>query len=650
MAKKNNPSGKAGKKPIASHSSGKAREVKKPSFRSLIIQYILLTLAFYLMLKSCEKSKIAEEKAKAEAAKQDSVKQKETVKIFSVTDSASLDSLRREIGDFAYALNVPAQPPVEIETPLLKMRINTKGGAIAYLALKSFKNSDSSLVTIVNDNQQFDIKLKLKNGKFISTSNWNFIPEIKTSDSITEVQLKLQASSSKYLKFKYIIPHNDYLIDFYVSSTGLENILADGSYPLHWDLKAFSHEKDPNYEDKFTTLKYLYDDGKIGDLSAMKKEDNDEADDVQWVNFKQYFFSSFLISPAKKFKHAEFKQIDIFKLKKDSTYTKHFYLDTQIEVKNGHLNEHFKWYHGPTDFRKLAVYGYRMEEVIPLGWGIFGWINKYIFFPLFDLLKKVISNYGLIIILITLIVRLVTSPLYYKTYISQAKMKILRPEIDEINKKYKDNPMKRQQEIMQLQSKAGASPLSGCIPSLLFIPIFYALFRFFPAAIDLRQKHFLWIDDLSSYEAFMRFEHSIPLLGNHISLFALLASVVMFFYMKMNQSGQSASMPSQEGMPDLSKMMKWMIYLSPVMMFFFFNNYASGLSLYYFISTLLSLIIVYIIKEFVIDEEKVKAQIEENKKKPRKQSKFSRKMQQLMEQAEQQRRLQEEMKKRNRKK
>ncbi len=648
MTKKNNKSGN--KKKNTSTKGQQKQPVKKPSFRSLLIQYILLTLAFYFMLKSCEKSKEAEEKAKVEAAKRDSLVKKETVKVVRTTDSVAIDSLRKEIGDFAYALTIPEQPPVKIETDLLKLKINTRGGAIDYLALKTFKNADGSLVTIVNNNQNFDIKLKLKNSKFISTQNWRFIPETTETDSTYNVKLKLKASENKYLIFNYIIPKHDYLIDFYVTSSGLENILADGTYPLHWDLKAFSHEKDPNYEDKFTTLKYLYGDNKTGELSAMKKEDSDEADQVRWVDYKQYFFSSFLISKDKPFKHARFKQIDIFKIKKDSSYTKHFYLDTEIEVKNGQLNEHFKWYHGPTDFRKLATYGYQMEEVIPLGWGIFGWINKYVFFPLFDFLKKFISNYGLIIIIITIIVRLVTSPLYYKTYVSQAKMKIIRPEMEEINKKYKDNPMKRQQEIMKLQSKAGVSPLSGCIPSLLFIPIFYALFRFFPAAIDLRQKHFLWIDDLSSYEAILKFKHSIPLLGSHLSLFALLASVVMFFYMKMNQSGQSASMPTQEGMPDLSKMMKWMIYLSPVMMFFFFNNYASGLSLYYFISTLLSLIIVYVIKEFVIDEEKVKAQIEENKKKPRKQSKFSQKMQQLMEQAERQRQLQEEMKKRRRKK
>ena len=217
--------------------------------------------------------------------------------------------------------------------------------------------------------------------------------------------------------------------------------------------------------------------------------------------------------------------------------------------------------------------------------------------------------------------------------------------MDEINKKYKDNPMKRQKEIMALQSKAGVNPLAGCVPSLLFIPIFYALFRFFPAEIALRQKHFLWIDDLSSYETFMKLPFNIPLLGSHISLFALLASVVMFFYMKMNQSAQPSSMPTQEGMPDLSKMMKWMLWFSPVMMFFFFNNYASGLSLYYFVSTLLSLIIVYVIKEFVIDEEKVRAQIEENKKKPKKQSKFQERLQRMMEEAERQRQAQQQNRK-----
>ncbi len=622
----------------------------KPSFKSLLIQYILLTAAFYFMMKSCQKTKQAEQKLKDNTTQTDSISQNSAEQVYLVKDSTDLQKVKSEIGDFAYAFTQPKSNPVHVETADFILQLNPKGGNIDYLVLKKFKNADSSLVKIIDKNQHFNLDLHLKTGKVISTEKMWFTPVVQHTDTAEIVSMKLQAGPDKALIFRYTIPKNDYMIAFDIISQGLENLIADTKHPLHWDLKAYAHEPEPDYENKFTTVKYEHGQGKVGELSALSKEAEKEAEDVNWVDFKQYFFSSFLLTPNKTFDKAKFKQVKLYDKKTDTVHTKYFFFDTGLKSENGRLAYHLKWYHGPSDYRKLATYGYKMEEVIPLGWTIFGWINKYIFFPLFDWLKSFISNYGLIIIILTLIVRLVTSPLYYKTYISQAKNKIIKPEMDEIAKKYKDNPMKRQQKIMELQSKAGVSPFSGCLPSLLFIPIFYALFRFFPAAIDLRQKHFLWINDLSSYETFIKFKHSIPLIGNHISLFAVLAAIVMFAYMKVNQSGQQMSMPTQEGMPDMSKMMKWMLYFTPVMMLFFFNNYASGLSLYYFVSTLLSLIIVYVIKEYVIDEEKVKAQIEENKKKPKKQSKFSQKMQRLMEQAEQQRRLQEEMKRKKGKK
>ena len=245
--------------------------------------------------------------------------------------------------------------------------------------------------------------------------------------------------------------------------------------------------------------------------------------------------------------------------------------------------------------------------MIPLGWGIFGWLNKFLFIPLYNVLTDYFSV-GLAIILMTIIVRLLLSPIVYKSYISQAKMKVLRPEINEINEKYKE-PMKRQQETMDLYRKAGVNPLSGCIPALLQLPVFLALFNFFPTEFGLRQKAFLWADDLSSYDAVLELPFSIPFYGSHVSLFSFLASVAILIYslMTMSQSMQQ----QQPGMPN----MKFLIYLSPIMMLFFFNNYASGLSLYYFVSNLLTIFIMLAIKYWIIDEKKIHAQIEENKKK-----------------------------------
>ena len=284
-----------------------------------------------------------------------------------------------------------------------------------------------------------------------------------------------------------------------------------------------------------------------------------------------------------------------------------------------------------------------------MGWGIFGWINKYVFIYIFGFLASFISNFGIVIILMTIAVRIIMSPLVYKSYVSSAKMKVIRPEMEEINKKYpgKDNAMKRQQETMAVQRKAGVSMLSGCIPALLQMPVFFALFRFFPSNIELRHQSFLWADDLSSYDDIFNLGFTIPFYGSHVSLFPILASIAIFFYMKMNQS-QQANMqaPTQEGMPDMQKMMKMMIYFSPIMMLFFFNQYASSLSLYYFVSNLLTIIIMLIIKHYVIDEAKIHAQIEENKKKPeKKKSGFRQRLDSAMKQAQVQQQAQKKGKK-----
>ena len=252
--------------------------------------------------------------------------------------------------------------------------------------------------------------------------------------------------------------------------------------------------------------------------------------------------------------------------------------------------------------------------------------------PLFGFLS-VIFPYGISIIIMTLIVRLAMSPVTYKSYVSQIKMKLLRPEVEELNKKYKDNAVKKQQETMSLYNRAGANPMSGCIPALIQLPVFYALFSFFPVAFVLRQKSFLWADDLSSYDSVMELPFNIPFYGDHISLFPILASVAIFFYTRMTTGQQP--MPQQPGMPN----MKIIIYLMPLMMLFFFNNYASGLSLYYFVSNLLTIFLMLVIKNYIVDDTKIHAKIEKNKKKPKKAGGFSARLQKAMDQAEKQKNL-----------
>ncbi len=619
------------------------------------ITYTLLFISTYMMMKSCEKQKMLEAKQKKEQKIKDSLaklKQQETTKeLIIAKDSAGVAKAAQLIGSFSYNLTVnDQQQDVVFENKLIKAVIAKKGGYFKSFELKKYKTYDSLPLFLVKDNAKFNLKLKTTDGKEVDTDVLDFHPSVQKDGDKTTITMKLYAGPDKFLAYEYVFEPDNYMFDFNIYTKNMAGVLQNAEVPLHWELKAYRHEKSISYENRFTSLKFEYEDGKVDYLSEMKEEDEDKADDVNWIDYKQHFFSTFLITPEKAFDKAKFKQINLAKSGEDTLkYTKHFFTDTALKPQDGNLSYQMKMFYGPNDYKLLQSYDLGIEKVIPLGWGIFGWVNKWLFMPLFNFLSSFIGNFGIVIILMTIIIRLLVSPLTYKTYLSQAKSKILKPEIEEINKKYKDNPAKRQKEVMALQSKAGVSPLAGCIPSLLFIPIFYALFRFFPAAIGLRQKGFLWADDLSAYDSIAHLPFKIPMYGDHVSLLALLASITMFVYMKMNATNQT-SMPTQEGMPDMQKMMKWMIYLSPVMLLFFFNSYASGLSLYYFISNLMTIIILIVIKKYVIDEQKIKSVIEENKKKPKKQGRFAKKMAELMEKAEEQKRLQEEMKRKQKKK
>jgi len=457
--------------------------------------------------------------------------------------------------------------------------------------------------------------------------------------------MKLTVAEDKFLEYRYEMKEGDYRVGFAVRSQGLSNVFnSSQEINLDWDLKGFRHEKSLQTENMYSYYYYKADD----EVDYLQMNDNEVVNNIDWVAFKQHFFSSVLTSET-PLNNATLKSIDFAGEDVDSVYTKTYGLKAPLALTNGELNYNMQWFYGPTDYNLLKSYeGTSLNEIADLGWGIFGFLNRTIFYPVFNMLKGFIGNYGLIIILMTIVVRILMSPVLYKSYLSSAKMKVIRPEMEEINKKYpgKENAMKRQQEIMAVQRKAGVNMMSGCIPALMQMPVFFALFKFFPTNIEFRQKGFLWANDLSSYDTVFQLPFKIPFYGDHVSLFPILASVAIFFYMKMNQS-QQANMqaPTQEGMPDMSKMMKWMIYFSPIMMLFFFNNYASGLSLYYFISNLLTIAIMFIIKNYVIDEDKIHAQIEENKKKPVKKSKFRERLDAAMKQAQEQQAAQQRAKK-----
>ena len=556
-----------------------------------------------------------------------------------ISDSLKKVDIQNRLGAFAASSINGTEGTTVLENDVLLLKINNKGGQIAEAIIKGFKTYDSLPLYMIKDNNaNFNINFGTTDNRILNTKELFFEPSYTKNGENQVLSMKLKVSDTQFLEYRYEMT-DDYMVNFAVRSQGLNSIINTSTpIQLDWNLKGYRHEKSLRTENTMYSYYYYKSEDEVDYLNA---DDNSIVNDLDWVSYKQHFFSSILIS-EKPFNNATIASLDLVKdEKKDSIFTKEYSLKTPLELSNGELNYSMKWYYGPSDYNQFKNYkGTDLGETADLGWGIFGTINRWIFIPIFGMLQGFMGNYGLIIILMTIVVRILMSPLVYKSYVSSAKMKVIRPELNELNKKYpgKENAMKRQQETMAIQRKAGVSMLSGCIPALLQMPVFFALFKFFPSNIALRGKQFLWADDLSSYDTIFNLPFSIPFYGNHVSLFPILASIAIFFYMKMNQSQQmNMQAPPQEGMPDMGKMMKYMIYFSPIMMLFFFNNYASSLSLYYFISNLLTITIMLVIKNYVIDEDKIHAQIEENKKRPeKKKSKFRERLDQAMKQAQEQ--------------
>lgn len=595
-------------------------EEKKLDINSIIGFILIFGILVYMMYQSSPSPEEVEaqkqaEQEQVEAEKKES-KQNEAVVTTAedYTNTQALDStqqaaLQSKVGSFAYALGLQGEEQTTVTTDVFELKFNRKGGHLAQVKLRNFVDYDSVPIYLVkDDNSAFNITFGTSDNRTLNTQDFPFQPSVSKSGENTVVSMKLKVSETAFLEYRYKLKPNDYMIDFSIRSQDLNGVF-NTSQPitLDWKQKGIRHAKSISYENRYTRLTYMYD-GRVDKLSQMG-DDDEIAEDVEWLSYRQHFFSSILVSDDSPFKKVEMTSADLVEDEDvDSLYTKLYTSKMPLAYNGGEINKNLGLYYGPTDAKTLKAYDKDLEESIPFGWGIFGWINKAIFIPLFGWLSGMLP-YGIAIIVMTILVKIMLSFVQYKQFLSQAKMKILKPELDAIRKKHKDNKMKAQQETMALQSKAGASPLSGCLPGLMQIPVFYALFMFFPTAFDLRQKSFLWVDDLSSYDSIADLPFNIPFYGDHVALFPILAAIAIFFYMKMTTGQQMAQQPTQEGMPDMGKMMKYMIYFSPILMLVFFNNYASGLSLYYFISNLISIGIMLVIKNYIIDEEKVLAKI-----------------------------------------
>ena len=536
--------------------------------------------------------------------------------------------------DFNDVLNTNKFEDVHIDNEDLSLKIDSKGGMISEVLLKKFNDyKGDSLYLVKNGNHNFSIQFVTTEGKTVNSKNLFFDPEIIYNNDETKVTMSLEISNKKFLNFEYIIPKKGYMIDFSVKSFGFNNIVNDNEKVLlNWDLKAFRLAKSVDYENRYSQLYYQYE-GDDTDYLSSYSDSSDNEDEVSWISYGQHFFNTILVleDPSD---NVFFESKKMFEDQgKDVLFTKNYTSIVPIKLKGGEFDSKFNWFMGPNDYDVLKKYENEIYESIYFGWGIFGWINRFIYFPLFGFLSNYFSA-GLAVIIMTIITRLAMSPVTYKTYLSQARMKVIRPEIMELNEKFKNDAIKKQQETMKLYNKAGANPLLGCVPALFQLPVFYALFCFFPIAFQLRGKPFLWAEDLSSYDVIAELPFSIPWYGDHVSLLPILASIAIFFYTMMSSGAQMQ--PTQPGMPN----MKFIMYLMPVMMLFFFNNYASAFSLYYFVSNILTILLMLAIKYFIIDERKIHLQIQENKKKPSKQNRFQRKMKEMMDRAEEQRKLQ----------
>ncbi len=536
-----------------------------------------------------------------------------------IVDTTSNLKLKKIYGVFANAA-VGKETFHILENNKLKITVSNKGGRIVSVIMKEYQTYDSLPLNLFDaDSSRFN--LQFTTGKTINTTNLFF----NARESAQSLIMTLKVDEKHYIDYVYTLT-DDYLVDLDINLVGLENLIPKSvNYMnLEWQMKTPQTEKSKSNQDMYTGIHYQYSADKEVDYLSFSSTDDDEINArLNWVAFKQQFFSAIFIA-----KESFEKPINLSSKKNEnSKYIKD--LAAQFKIPFAHKENEsigFQFYFGPNHYKTLESYNSGFEELIPLGWGIFGWVNQYIIINLFDFLSKYFASYGIIILFLTLIIKLGLSPFTYKAFLSQAKMKVLKPEIEKINAKNKGkDQMKIQQETMNLYRKAGVNPMGGCLPMLFQFPILIAMFRFFPASIELRQESFLWADDLSSYDSIYDLGFSIPFYGDHISLFTLLMTLSTLLYTKMNSSMATGQMAQ----------MKWMMYLMPIMFLGFFNNYAAGLSYYYFLANMFTFTQQYFMMR-LIDENVLLAQIEENKKKPAKpKSKFQKKLEEMQRKQEQ---------------
>ena len=519
----------------------------------------------------------------------------------------------------------------------MEIEFTTRGAQPYSVKLNDYKAYDSTDLYLVKpEHSQYGVSVFA--GENVNTKDFVFQVAEHTDSTIV---MQLPFAQGGYIQQKYSISEGSYMVQNELSFVGMGNVIPRNvsMLDIDWSLVIPRLEKGYKNETQYSKLNYYFSGDKKPEIIGRGRDGSKRIDTkMKWFAFQQQFFSAIMTSKS------EFSSAD---LSLDYYSEEEYKLDGNLMACSAKLRSDFQagsdnivlpyeFYFGPNDYRGLKAYDQSYEKIVPLGGWLISWFSRLVIIPCFDFLGKFISNYGIVILLMTLLIKLIISPLTIKSYKSTAKMQVIKPEIDKLNQKYPNekDAMKKQQAMMELYRKAGVSPAGGCLPMLLQMPILFAMFRFFPASIELRQQKFLWADDLSAYDSIWDFGVNVPLLGDHLSLFALLMAVTMFFYSKMT-SGQMSDDPNMAGMKFMS------VWLMPIMMFFICNNLSAALSYYYLLSNIITMVMTWYIRKFVVTEDKVRADMMLNASKPKKKSKW----QQRLEEAQ---RMQEQMQKNRR--
>lgn len=563
-------------------------------------------------------------------------------------DSTAVEA-QKELDDYFGVFSKAAMNPQRqlfVENDLLRVELNTLGGKIEQVYLSEYKTyHQDSVRFFTKGGNNYGLNLSL-GSRLLQTKDLNFEVFVNNKAYTNDAPIKVSGQDSvvvsmriytnqidsvakdvSYLEYRYTIKGNDYRVGFDVVSHNLNNVITDKSnLEFVWDSKLRMKEKDGSVENKSTSVYYLLKD-EVEYLKENGVDDKKEENGIpiKWISYKQQFFSIALIATEGDGFISSTMQTQTEKGEKDNYLRT---MSSNISIPYDHEKNHYEYdmefFFGPNKYAIISDYDLQMEEIIPLGWGFFllQWINRFVIIPVFDFLQSFGWSMGLIILILTILVKIVLFPLAYKQFASTAKMKVIAPEVQKINEKYpkQEQAMQKQQAVMNLYKRAGIKPMAGCLPMLIQFPILIAMFRFFPASIELRQQSFLWADDLSTYDSIINLPFNIPFYGNHVSLFCLLMTIAQLIYthISMKQQAQQQTMPG----------MKFMMYFMPIMMLFIFNSFSAALNYYYFISLCFTFLQMFIIRK-TIDEKKVLQRLEANAKKPLKKSKWQQRIEAL---------------------